>query len=371
MGTLLAAAHAHRGRSAATNTELARAAEKLALLCERGWPRDDAEGRAPGAETGADEQRLQRALRRTWLAVLAAAVERPADLEQALMDLPPEDLDAYVLRPMADACWSAHKEVAAAAAAFCGSPAVSRALAERTAGLPPRLEEGLQRCAERLGGATQLCDSLVGSEGDMPAPVQHGRPRSAGSGAAAGAASAPAAAARAWGAVGGSTGTPREGPGAVSALAAGMHGGVPKVGNMGPHSRGSAVAGDRDRAARLRVLARFEDSQTEYARIEPPAKRARGDALTDHQREVAERQRRGTGLVTYTRLDAASQDAWAMGRSSPLAGGTAWAGLEAGAALDAMTMDQLVDVTAVLGELMVAVAAAMRRQNGSVGSALL
>ncbi|KAK9826875.1 hypothetical protein WJX81_002576 [Elliptochloris bilobata] len=102
MGTLLAAAHAHRGRSAATNTELARAAEKLALLCERGWPRDDAEGRAPGAETGADEQRLQRALRRTWLAVLAAAVERPADLEQALMDLPPEDLDAYVLRPMAD-----------------------------------------------------------------------------------------------------------------------------------------------------------------------------------------------------------------------------------------------------------------------------
>ncbi|KAK9826863.1 hypothetical protein WJX81_001402 [Elliptochloris bilobata] len=39
MGTLLAAAHAHRGRSAATNTELARAAEKLALLCERGWPR--------------------------------------------------------------------------------------------------------------------------------------------------------------------------------------------------------------------------------------------------------------------------------------------------------------------------------------------
>ena len=33
--------------------------------------------------------------------------------------------------------------------------------------------------------------------------------------------------------------------------------------------------------------------QTEYARIGPPAKRARSDALTDHQRDVAERQRRG------------------------------------------------------------------------------
>lgn len=33
--------------------------------------------------------------------------------------------------------------------------------------------------------------------------------------------------------------------------------------------------------------------QTEYAIIEPPAKRARSDALTDHQRDVAERQRRG------------------------------------------------------------------------------
>ena len=42
--------------------------------------------------------------------------------------------------------------------------------------------------------------------------------------------------------------------------------------------------------------------QTEYAQVAPPAKRARGDALTDHQRDVAERQRRGGALSNLQRL---------------------------------------------------------------------
>ncbi len=53
----------------------------------------------------------------------------------------------------------------------------------------------------------------------------------------------------------------------------------------------------------MRCLARPGcPAQTEYAVIAPLAKRARRDALTDHQQDVAERQRRGAlalGVVGF------------------------------------------------------------------------
>ncbi len=61
--------------------------------------------------------------------------------------------------------------------------------------------------------------------------------------------------------------------------------------------RGAAAAARRRPRRRRRARAcwrAFEDSQTEYARIAPPAKRPRrDDLLTDRQREVTARQRRG------------------------------------------------------------------------------
>lgn len=77
------------------------------------------------------------------------------------------------------ACWARHDDVAAAAAAFCALPAVAHALAERAAGLPPRLEGSLQRCLERFGSgcgggggsAAALGGSLFSSEGDAAVMV--------------------------------------------------------------------------------------------------------------------------------------------------------------------------------------------------------
>ena len=57
--------------------------------------------------------------------------------------------------------------MAAAASAFCTNPAVARALTQRTAGLPPRLEAGLQQCAARFArasGEAAVLDSLASSE---------------------------------------------------------------------------------------------------------------------------------------------------------------------------------------------------------------
>ena len=65
------------------------------------------------------------------------------------------------------ACWSPHASVAAAASAFCRAPAVARALTQRAAGLPQRLEAGLQRCAARFtsaSGDALVFDSLGGTE---------------------------------------------------------------------------------------------------------------------------------------------------------------------------------------------------------------
>ena len=57
--------------------------------------------------------------------------------------------------------------MAAAASTFCRAPAVAGALTQRTAGLPPRLEAGLQGCAARFtsaSGDAPMFDSLGGTE---------------------------------------------------------------------------------------------------------------------------------------------------------------------------------------------------------------
>ena len=66
--------------------------------------------------------------------------------------------------------------MAAAASAFCRAPAVASALNQRTAGLPPRLEAGLQRCAARFASASgdaPIFDSLGGTEDAVQEEVRH------------------------------------------------------------------------------------------------------------------------------------------------------------------------------------------------------
>lgn len=57
--------------------------------------------------------------------------------------------------------------MAAAASAFCRTPAIGSALTQRTSGLPPHLEAGLQECAAGFASASgnvSVFDSLGGSQ---------------------------------------------------------------------------------------------------------------------------------------------------------------------------------------------------------------
>lgn len=72
-----------------------------------------------GQGSGTGSKRLQHALRGAWLAVLAAAMERPAEAEQAVLAMPPGDLHAHLLRPMADGEPRADKRTCIAPAMAC------------------------------------------------------------------------------------------------------------------------------------------------------------------------------------------------------------------------------------------------------------
>ncbi|BDA47464.1 hypothetical protein COCOBI_10-3120 [Coccomyxa sp. Obi] len=221
-------------------------------------------------------------LQSCWIEVLNVLVaqERPGQsLASALSQRP--SCTTEMLQPLCYGFTHSCARIRAASLELWNDPKLQCVLGKHLAGLPPNVQQALARGAE-LGFASQLSQPAA-KPPHKPPPIL---PRMA----------LPAP--------------------IVAPPAAEQNGHQQQQ-----HQRGLATAGGTAHVEdpRKRPAARlFQDTQTEYVRIDTASKRPRKDLLTDHQKEVAARHRQGTGregIITHTRLDV-SQDALSLLKAS-------------------------------------------------------
>ncbi|EIE23556.1 hypothetical protein COCSUDRAFT_41763 [Coccomyxa subellipsoidea C-169] len=236
-----------------------------------------------GSSTAAD---LGGALRSCWGEMLSAVAvqEQPQkSLAVALAHRPAYAKD--MLRPLCNGFTHDCAQIRAASLELWQNPKIQCALGKHLAGLPPFVNESLAR-AQELGFASQP---------SQPAAKQqpHKAPRALLKQAEPPTVAAPQAK------------DPQQEPPTTVAPPAED----PQQGPDAPDAPAPVAEPKKRPSNRL-----FQDTQTEYVRIESAGKRHRKNLLTDHQREVAARHRLGVGregVTTFTRLDI-SQDAFSL-----------------------------------------------------------
>ncbi|CAL8472098.1 g11640 [Coccomyxa elongata] len=229
------------------------------------------------------------ALQSCWVEVLHVLVaqERPGQsLASALSQRP--SCVTGMLRPLCHGFTHSCARIRAASLELWNDPKLQCVLGKHLAGLPQDVQQALARSAE-LGFASQPSQPAV-KPPHKPPPIA---PRSAL-------------------------------PLPIVAPPAAEHNGhlqQQQQQQQQEQQQGLATAGGtahvvnpgKRPAARL-----FQDTQTEYVRIDTASKRPRKDLLTDHQKEVAARHHQGPGregIITHTRLDV-SQDALSLLKAS-------------------------------------------------------